>query len=293
MTFGDALAYGRSRLHAGEPRDALRLLEHVTGRSYAWLVAHGDELLDHSARARYEAVLDRRATGEPVAYIAGEAGFYGRRFAVTRDVLVPRPETEELLERALAAVRTYAAVGPGEPIRICDVGTGSGVLAISLALELDAVSVLAVDVSAEALAVARRNAEEHGVADRVRFALGDALDAFSAEAPFAAIVANLPYVRSGDLQAAPDPTAFEPRLALDGGADGLALYRRLLARAPALLAPGGTLLMEAGPDTAGPLAAASAVAFGEAAEVALHGDYGGRERIVEVHRRVDAKAPRP
>jgi release factor glutamine methyltransferase len=275
------LARGRTVLGTldGARGDALVLLEAALQRSAAWVLAHGDETPPPEALARYESYLARRRQGEPVAYILGVAGFYGRTFAVGPEVLVPRPETEELLERALVALRAWP---PERPATVCDVGTGSGVLAISLALEVPRASILAVDVSAAALETARRNARQHAVDARVRFVCADALEAAGDGERFACITANLPYLRSAEIAAAPDPTSFEPRVALDGGPDGLSAYRRLLGRAPLLLATGGTLLMEAGPATAGPLAREAARAFGERARASVHRDYGGRERIVEV-----------
>jgi len=248
----------------------------VLERNSAWLAAHGDTPLGDEEARRFEAAVERRTHGEPVAYIVGAAGFFGRTFAVTPAVLVPRPETEHVVELALAALR--AQTSRAEPLSLCDVGTGSGALAVTLACELPGARVVAIDVSPEALAVAERNARVHGVAHRIRFVCSDLFDAAPPEAPFACIVANLPYVRSGDLAPAPDPTSFEPRLALDGGSDGLATYRRFLAVAPTFLATDGTLFMEAGPDTVPALAALAAEAFGAAART--YCDYSGRERIV-------------
>jgi release factor glutamine methyltransferase len=221
-----------------------------------------------------------RGRGVPIAYLTGSAGFYGRLFDVTRDVLVPRPETEHLVESALAFLRERAL----EPPRICDVGTGSGIIAITLASEVPDARVTAIDISPAALAVAERNARLHGVDARVEFLAADLLETIPPATRFDCIAANLPYVRSIDLKAAPDPTAFEPRVALEGGADGLALYRRLLARAPALLAAGGAMFLEAGPDSADGLAALAGAAFGARALVRVQRDYAARERVVEIRR---------
>ncbi len=281
MTAAEAFEKATARLRELSPSprlDATRLLADVLGHDAAWILAHGDHALSAEEAARLEAAVDRRARGEPVAYITGRAGFFGREFAVTPAVLVPRPESELLVELALAALRARGG-GAAEP-RILDVGTGSGALAIALALELPAARVTAVDVSGAALEVAARNARAHGVDGRLAFVRSD----LDAELPlglrFEAVVANLPYVPSAALAAAPDPTAFEPRLALDGGADGLALYRRLLARAPGLLAPGGTLIMEAAPPTAAPLASLARAAFAGAAEVRIVPDLAGLERAI-------------
>jgi len=281
VTIAEALASANARLREVSPfarLDVTRLLEDLLGRDAAWLHAHGDHALSPEEASAFEAATARRARGEPVAYIIGRAGFYGRDFAVTPAVLVPRPESELLVELALTALRARSRETP-EP-RILDVGTGSGALAIVFALELPAARVSAVDVSSAALEVAARNARTHGVDGRVAFVRSD----LDAELPpgsrFDAIVANLPYVPSEMLAPAPDPTSFEPRLALDGGPDGLAVYRHLLARAPGLLAPGGTLLMEAAPPTAAPLAALARAAFAEAAEVRVVADLAGLERAI-------------
>ena len=281
MTVGEALAAGRERLRPSgdEGRfDALRLLEEVLGRNAAWIVAHRDDVVDAEAAARYDAALARRATGEPVAYICGAAGFFGRTFAVGPDVLVPRPESEELVQLALDALDALGAAS-----RVCDLGTGSGVLAITLALECPSARVTALDVSPAALAVAERNARALGAAQRVRFVLGDAFDALGPDERFECVVANLPYVRSGDLRPRPDPTAFEPRLALDGGHDGLDAYRRALPGVARRLASPGAAFFEAGPDTAEALAGLAAASFPDA-RVSVHRDYGGRLRVVAVRR---------
>ncbi len=293
-TVGEALVRGRDRLRAfGDDGrfDALRLLEELLGRNAAWLFAHADERLGGDVAARYDAVLSRRATGMPVAYIVGFAGFYGREFAVTPDVLVPRPESEGVVELALASLQAHMARGD-EPVRICDVGTGSGILAITLACTLPAARVTASDVSPAALAVARANAERHGVEGRVRFACGDMWEALDPDERYDCIVANLPYVCRGDLKTAPDATAFEPALARDGGWDGLELYRTLLAGAAQRLRPGGTLVMEAGPDTAGPLAALAEASFAPPAAIVVHRDLSLHDRIVAVHTALGGQALR-
>jgi len=301
-TVATALAAGTARLRARErsgaapgeaPFDARVLLAHILERNSAWLLAHDDAALAEGTHARFEAAIDRRVRGEPVAYIVGTAGFFGRTFAVDPNVLVPRPETEGAVEAVLAYVRTRAydprAVGPGlapgpQAPRICDVGTGSGCIAVTLACELPEARLTAVDISPRALTVARANARAFSVADRIAFVAGDGLaaaDGLEAAGPgvrFDCIVANLPYVKSGEIAAAPDPTSFEPRVALDGGLDGLDAYRALLADAPARLRPGGLLVMEAGPDTVPMLAERAARAFPRA-HVTTVRDGAGLERF--------------
>ena len=280
MTVGAALAFGSERLRSSDSArfDAQMLLGALLRRNTAWLLAHAEEPLEEAVRGRYLDALERRATGEPVAYILGEAGFYGRRFTVTPDVLVPRPESELLVTCALAELRT----SPVQEPRLCDVGTGSGILATTLAAEIPGARVTAVDVSAAALAVASANARTQRVEGRIDFLLGDIFARLPQGTRFDGIVANLPYVRANDLAAAPDPTSFEPRLALDGGPDGLAVYRRLLAQAADVLAPNGWLLMEAGPDTAPALAALARRSFRRSAVVWIERDYARLERVVAV-----------
>jgi release factor glutamine methyltransferase len=222
-----------------------------------------------------------------VPYIIGTAGFYGRLFRVDPGVLVPRPETEAIVDVVLDHVRARGASTP----LLCDVGTGSGALAVTIACELPGARLVAVDLSPEALAVADGNARACGVAERIAFVLGDGLAAAAAaraeaEAPagerFACVVANLPYVKTGELPQAPDPASFEPRLALDGGLDGLDVYRALLAEAPRLIEPGGLLVMEGGADTVPQLATLAREAFSADARIRIARDGAGLERLVVV-----------
>jgi release factor glutamine methyltransferase len=280
-TVGDALLHGREVLveFGDEGRfDALRLLEEILERNAAWIFAHGDERLGDAEALRYARALATRATGVPVAYIVGSAGFFGRTFAVTRDVLVPRPETEGVVEFVLAAFGDAREA----PFAMCDLGTGSGIIAITLACERSHARITALDVSPAALSVAERNARAHDVAERMHFIESDMWDALAPEITFDCIVANLPYVRRCDLKVVPDATAFEPVLALDGGDDGLDSYRALLAQAPKRLRAGGLLVMEAGPDTVPALAMLAEAAFAEPAIIEVHRDFALHERIVVV-----------
>ncbi len=200
------------------------------------LVAHPELAVDAGASARFAALADRRASGEPVAYLLGEKEFYGLRFEVTAAVLVPRPETELLVEVALTRLR------PAPAPRVLDLGTGSGCVAITLALHCPAARVLAVDRCPAALDVARRNARLLGA--RVDFALGDWMD--GVDGCFDLIVANPPYVADGDPNL--PGLRYEPVQALAAGADGLDALRRIVAIAPARLATGGGLAVEHGHD---------------------------------------------
>ena len=229
-------------------------------------------------RAHPDAAIDpelarRREQGEPLAYITGFAGFYGREFVVTRDVLIPRPETEHLIEDAIAFLRATGRTA------VLDVGTGSGAIACSIAAEVPAAFVDATDVSAAALAMARQNAARLGVAERCAFALADIVAGYSKR--FDLIVANLPYVPTADIPARPDPVGFEPRLATDGGPDGLEQYRKLLEAAPRLAVPGALLLLEAAPPTMAALRGLAEASFPEAA-VTVCRDYAGLDRYVRI-----------
>ncbi len=278
---GDALLHGREMLASfgDEGRfDALRLLEEILDRNAAWIFAHGDERLAQGDATRYAAALATRATGVSVAYIVGSAGFFGRTFAVTPDVLVPRPETEGVVELVIAT-RDDAR---DAPFAVCDLGTGSGIIAITIACSLRNARVTALDISPAALAVAERNARAHDVGERIDFIASDMWAEIAPDVTFDCIVANLPYVRRGDLKPAPDATAFEPVLALDGGDDGLEPYRALLVQAPARLRLGGVLVMEAGPDTVPGLATLAEAAFAAPAIIEIHRDLALHERIVVV-----------
>ena len=277
-SLAEALRAAAARLEpvAGSGRlDATLLLEHATGEDRVAFVRDGERAFAPAARQRFDALVARRLGGIPVAYLTGEAGFYGRTFAVDERVLVPRPESEHLVEELVAALRAAGAAAPA----IADVGTGSGALAVTAALELPAAGVFASDVSADALAVARANAARHGVARRCTFLHGDLTAPLARFAPFAALVANLPYVPTAQVPEAPDPAGYEPRLALDGGADGLDLYRRLLAELPGLLHPNSLVLFEAAPPTLAALRHAVAAAFPRA-RIAVGDDYGGRPRYL-------------
>ena len=237
-TVAGALEAARRKLPASEAR---LLLGQILGRSAAWLLAHGEQVLDEDDLLAFASLAARRAGGEPVAYLVGRREFFGRDFEVSPAVLIPRPETELLVDVAAAKV------GAGETARILDLGTGSGCIAISLALELPRAEVTAIDASAAALDVARRNAERHSA--RLRFVQSDWFDALGEES-FDLIVANPPYIAAADPHLAAGDLRHEPATALASGADGLDALRCIIARAPAHLAPGGQLWLEHGYDQA-------------------------------------------
>ena len=225
--------------------EARALLAHQLGVARERLVAHPEAIVAAADAEAFAALAQRRALGEPLAYLLGEKEFHGRAFAVTPDVLVPRPETELLVDLALERMRAV------ERPRVLDLGTGSGCIAVTLALECKAAQVTAVDASDAALAVARGNAERLGAA--VAFSSGDWYDALPAGATFDLIVSNPPYVADGDPHM--QELRFEPMRALAGGPDGLACLQAIAAGAGQWLAPRGWLLVEHGFDQAAAVAA--------------------------------------
>jgi len=225
---------------SGLPRlEAELLLRSVLGCERAWLMAHAEEGIDSSRARTAHARFARRRAGEPVSYITGWREFYGLALRVTPKVLIPRPETELLVELALERLP------PGAPASVLEIGTGSGAIAIALASERPGLAMVATDVSEAALAIAQRNARDHGV--EIDFVLSDWFDALGPE-HFDLIVSNPPYVAAGDAHLERGDLRFEPGLALVGGEDGLACIREIAARAQGRLRPGGSLLMEHGYD---------------------------------------------
>ncbi|MEO7040468.1 MAG: peptide chain release factor N(5)-glutamine methyltransferase [Candidatus Elarobacter sp.] len=279
MTIGEALRDASVRLEAvgGTGRlDAVFLLAHAGGVSRAEMIARREAELSDEIEARFEALVRARELGTPLAYVTGEAGFYGRMFGVDARVLVPRPETELAVEWAIRHLR---AIGR-ENGTAADVGTGSGAIAVTLACELRELDVYASDVSQAALSVARRNAARNNVFQHVTFLHGDLAEPLLRYAPFDCVVANLPYVPTAECSPAPDPVSFEPLLARDGGAaDGLDLYRRLLPALPLLIAPRGIALFEAAPANARTLEALLRTAL-PSAGVETIPDYAGLDRLV-------------
>lgn len=217
--------------------DAEVLARHVLRWDRAKLLTHGSDSPPPAFEGQFSAAIARRAAREPVAYITGHREFWGRDFVVTPDVLIPRPETEIIVEVALAEC------DPSRPLRILDVGTGSGCLAVTLAAELPASRVIATDIAVAALEVARQNARRHDVHPRISFVLTDLLHSLAG--PFDAIVSNPPYVPSS-AALPPDVALYEPAAALFAGADGLDALRRLIPAARPLLAADGLFVVEFG-----------------------------------------------
>lgn len=263
MKLGEALIGARKVIPAV---DARLLLMHVAGVTSTRLAAHPEQELKPSQTADFLALVRRRAMGEPVAYLTGRREFYGRDFVVSPAVLIPRPETELLVERGIDKVRGRAAA------RVLDLGTGSGCVAISLALETGA-DVVAADVSADALAVARQNAARLG--GRLTFLESDWFGRI--EGRFDLVVSNPPYVAEGDPHLAQGDLRFEPAGALSSGPDGLLAIRRIVADAPAFLNPGGWLFIEHGYDQAP--AVAGLLSAGGFVEIEQHRDLAGIVRV--------------
>lgn len=274
----DARAAAAARLRAsGDPTAALDadlLLAHACGVSKESLYAHLDEPIDDGALRTFRALVERRAAGEPVAYLRGWKEFFGLRFTVDHRVLIPRPETEVLVEAALAFLRETGRVV------VADIGTGSGAIAVAIAVAEPRARVIATDISADALEVARANAAAHGVAERVDLRQGDLL------APVGEVVdvvtANLPYLRPeafADLRGDRTSLAFEPRVAVVAGADGLDVIRRAVAQLPERLAPGGAALFECDPPQTDTVAALLGSSLPATTRVLR--DLAGLPRVVE------------
>lgn len=253
--------------------DAEVLLAHVLGLQRVMLYARFDQPLTAEERERYRDLVRRRAQREPVAYLVGEREFWSVNLTVRPGVLIPRPDTETLVQLALDRIPTDGAV------RVLDVGTGSGAVALALAAERPRIEVWATDVSPAALEVAAQNAARLECADRVRVVRGDLLPpAADSPARFDLVVANLPYIPTADLAGLmPDVRDHEPVEALDGGPNGLSLVRRLIDAAPPRLAPGGALLLEAGSAEI-PAVAAALIGAGYR-DVETHRDLAGQLRV--------------
>ncbi|MCC7368725.1 MAG: peptide chain release factor N(5)-glutamine methyltransferase [Chloroflexi bacterium] len=227
----------------GARAEARWLLGRTLGLTDAALLVRGAQPANSEDAARFRAVIERRAAREPFAYVVGQREFYGRTFTVNRHVLVPRPETETLVEEAL---RVLAAAHSGRPL-VVDIGTGSGAIACTVALEAPDAEVLACDVSAEALQIAAANRVALGLEGRLRLVCGSLLSWLGRPADL--VLANLPYLPTGRLpHLMPEVRDWEPHLALDGGADGLELIAALLADASRTVCPGGTILLELDPE---------------------------------------------
>jgi release factor glutamine methyltransferase len=277
VTIGDVVRAATAWLNGNHVDEARLTAELLLARALvlnrAGLLARVGDPMPEGARGELDELMRRAALGEPIAYILGEREFYGLSFAVRPGVLIPRPETELLVGELLAFARR------GEPVAtVVDVGTGSGAIAVAVAVNLPNAGVLAIDRSREALAIADENVRRHGVADRVDLLLGDLLAGLAGEHDV--VVANPPYVPTAQIAALqPQVRDWEPRIALDGGEDGLDPHRRLLTQLRGRLRPGGLVLMEIADDR-GPAALAMARGMLPDADVDLLPDAFGRDRAI-------------
>lgn len=253
--------------------DARVLAGHALGMDASALIAYGENLVDDARLRRLAALVARRKAGEPVAYIIGAKEFCGMRFAVDRRVLIPRPETEELVARIVADWR-------GKAPAVLDLGTGCGSIACAVANALPNARILATDNSADALDVTSANVAEFSLGEQIEIARGDLFEAVEPGRRFDVIAANLPYVGVGD-ELESGVREYEPAAALFAGADGLDVYRRMLASAAGFLRPTGRIYMECGPHNALELAALAKRAFPQS-HIEVAADLAGRDRMVVV-----------
>lgn len=273
----------RTLAASSTPRlDAELLLAHVLGWSRSRLLACSDEIPDAAQAAAFEQLVARRAALEPVAYLVGQREFYGLDVQVDVRVLVPRPETELLVELAIGQAQGRAT--QAQPLLIADIGTGSGAIALALAAHLPQVHIYATDSSRAALEVAAANVARHGLQQRITLLKGDLLAPLPQ--PVHIIVSNPPYTILSQVDI--NVYQHEPHLALDGGPDGLALYRRLLEQAPRWLRPGGALLLEIGATQGASVAALVRAAF-DRPHIAVQRDLAGHPRVVVAQTRPQAQ----
>lgn len=249
------------------------LLAHLMGKDRMGLYLNYDTPLREEERTAYRDMIQRRTAGEPVAYIVGHKEFWSMRFAVNPECLIPRPETEHLVEEAVRMGGDRRS-----PLRVLEIGHGCGAVAIALAKELEDAQVVATDVSPGAHSLARENAEAHGVRGRIRFILADLFP--SEEGPFDLICSNPPYIPTAEiLRLAPEVRDYEPLTALDGGEDGLRFFREIAQRSPDFLVPGGVLLLEMGAEQDTQVAAI--LQERGFIETDLIPDYAGVKRVIK------------
>ncbi len=258
--------------------DAQLILARVLGVNRAWLLAHPEAMLPTEVGATLERLAREREARRPMAYVIGSREFYGLDFAVDERVLTPRPETEMLVERALDVIRDWHSAC-GEWPRVADIGVGSGAIAVTIAAALPELPrVTAVDISPDALAVAELNASRQDVGHRIEFRQGDLL--LPLDVPADIVLANLPYISQSDLAALQPEVQREPRLALDGGPDGLDVFRRLFAQAPGRVSARAVFLLEVGAGQGAAVAALAQVLGPLSVTVAP--DLAGHDRLVEI-----------
>ncbi|OGW56055.1 MAG: protein-(glutamine-N5) methyltransferase, release factor-specific [Nitrospirae bacterium RBG_19FT_COMBO_55_12] len=255
MTLADAINKAASTLSArgvsNARLDAEVLLRFILNRDRAWFMTHANEPLDEDKRGLFEKAVARRAKREPLQYIVGKQEFWGLDFIVRPEVLIPRPETELVVETALKITeRVRRSTEADTPFTIVDLCTGSGCIAVSLAREMRNARFFAIDTSGKALAVARENARKHGVSERIRFLKGDLfqpLEELDFRSQVDIVTANPPYIRSGDLRGLqPEVRDYEPEIALIAGPEGGEIHQKIIEAAPAFLKKHGSLIMEMG-----------------------------------------------
>jgi release factor glutamine methyltransferase len=290
----DGIAFLASQNVPSAELTAELLLMDTLEKDRAWLYAHADLKVPGTTLEQYFGLLSRRANGEPTQHLTGYQEFWGMDFVVTPDVLIPRPETEHVIEVAIERLATGSSAGSArrdEPFRIADVGTGSGCIAIALAKEFPAAQILATDISAAALEVARHNAARHGFTRRIDFAECNLLDALFDQSPVTGhqsphldlIASNPPYIARGEAESLPrEVREHEPAVALFGGDKGTELYAPLIAQAAALLKPGGLLVLELGHNSAQHVSCL--LAASEWTSFAIANDLAGIPRVASARR---------
>lgn len=282
LSIRDALSWGAQVLdQAGIENtwlDAEVLLRHAQDMERERLYMNTEAPMSAGQEAKFRELVLRRSRREPVAYVTGHKEFWSLDFVVTPEVLIPRPETELLVEVALQYV---GKLEEESSVKILDLGTGSGVIPVCLAKEKPTAKIVAVDISPIALDVARMNATRHGVANRIRFLSGDLFAPLKPlRKTFTVIVSNPPYIRTGELSTlAPEISSWEPMIALDGGAEGMDAYRRIIEQAHEYLAPGGAIVLEIGADLASAVAELFARS-GSYGPASMFQDYAGKDRVI-------------
>ncbi len=274
----DGLVFRLRKTSDTSDLDAQVLIAHVLDRPRSWVLAHPEKSLDIFQMNALEDAVTGLEGGNPLAYVLGVREFFGLEFEITPDVLIPRPETELLVERAITWVKGR---DPGKRIvQVMDVGTGSGCIAIALAVNIPNIAITATDISPAALKVARKNAERLHVSDRITFIEADLFPKPPILDQYTLIVANLPYIPTETLR---ELTVYgrEPTLALDGGSDGLGIIRRLLENSPERLLPGGSLMVEI-EASEGPSVQELATNIFPLASIHLYKDLAGHDRLLEV-----------
>jgi release factor glutamine methyltransferase len=258
--------------------DAQVLLAYQMGKPRSWILAHPEEIFTRGQMTKIEKLASRLSEGEPLAYILEAWEFFGMEFHVTQDVLIPRPETELLVERAINWLKKVAT--GNEKLKVLDVGTGSGCISIALAVNVPNITITATDISSSALKIASGNAASLNVSDRINFIEADLFPNYPTPAPYSLVVANLPYIPTATLE---KTTVYrrEPTLALDGGSDGLATIRRFWEKASRWILLGGTLLCEIEASEGAAAKSMASIAF-PTSNILVHKDLSGHERLLEV-----------